>query len=274
MTREPVVYLFSWEDIPGNDNLRLLEYLKKSHGVDLVKIAKLDDSNIIKVTADKNYVLLSLNNEKTEVHILIDNVRTLETKKWTAKTENGKLNIYPLLHDYKSGTWVGKFMEGTWCGKGDWIYPGEWKGKGEWESGILKGDWEGKGTWNKDNGNDYEGDWKGKGTLSSRRQLGSKIEIFSLISIIGTVVSGIGTLIGLLGMKDIPLVFVGATTLVVVPIQYMQKIGITGKWDGTGKWTENQGVRVLTIEKDKGHWKIAGLEGELSGTIEECEKKH
>jgi len=95
---------------------------------DRVKIVKLDDDKIIKVTADKNYVLLSLNNEKTEVHILIDKDKTLETEKWTAKTENGKLNIYPSI--YQSGIWKGAFMEGIWCGTGEWKPSGKWEGKG------------------------------------------------------------------------------------------------------------------------------------------------
>ncbi len=266
MNTEPAMPLFSWEDIPGNDNLRLLEYLKNNSQVDGVKIAKLDDDKIIKVTADKNYVLLSLNNEKKEVHILIDNGKTLETKKWTAKTENGKLKIYPM--NYQSGIWVGAFMEGIWCGTGEWKPSGKWEGKGKWKSGKLDGGWTGKGTWSEDNGNEYQGEWKGNGTLweNNAKQLGSTFTISTLISIIGSVVSAILYLTGVLRLKDIPIIFFGAATLVLVPLMYIRKL--KGKWSATGKWNENQGIRILTLSS--GAWKIAGLTGTLEGTIEEC----
>lgn len=265
MDIEPTISLFSWEDIPGNDSEILLDFLKKKYGIDWVKTAKIDDGKIIKVTAEKNYLLLSLNDEKTEVSLLIDDGRI---DKFKAKTENGKLNVYPPSNDYKSGIWRGDFMEGTWCGAGEWESSGKWEGKGKWKSGILKGDWKGRGTWNKDIGNDYEGNWNGSGTLweNNAKKLGSTFTTFSLISIIGIVVGGIVVLISLLGLKDIPILFVGAAALILVPVIYIRQM--RGKWSGMGRWTENQGVRELTI-KD-GNWRIAGLKGELSGTIEEC----
>ena len=268
MITEPATYLFSWEDIPGNDNFRLLEYLKEKFQVGGVKIVKLDDGKIIKVIADKNYVLLSLNNEKTQVHILIDDGRIDKLK---AKTENGKLNVYPPSNDHKGGIWRGDFMEGTWCGKGKWESSGKWEGMGQWKSGILYGEWNGKGAWHKDIGNDYEGDWKGSGTLweNNAKKLGSTFTTFSLLSIIGIVVGGIVVLISLLGLKDIPILFVGAAALILVPLIYIRQM--RGKWSGMGRWTENQGIRELTIVN--GQWKIAGLKGDLSGTIEECKSK-
>jgi hypothetical protein len=271
MTTESPVYLFCWEDILGNDESRLLEYLNNNYQVDGEKITKLDDGNIIKVTADKNYVLLSLNKEKTEVHILIENGKNLETKKWTAKTENGKLKIFPSLDPsiYQSGIWIGDFMEGIWCGTGKWDPPGKWEGEGKWKSGRkLNGFWKGKGSWSKDKGNGQKGDWKGTGTLweNNATKLGSSFKEVTIISLILSVVGGILNLTGLLGLKDIPIIFIIAAALYLGYVTYRQQL--KGNWSATGRWSENQGLRMLTL--DSGNWTIAGLKGDLKGTIEEC----
>ena len=87
-------YLFSWFDIPGNDNIRLIEILKKKFGIDWLETAtieKIDDFMTIRVFAEKKSISLKLNNDKTKVNLEIEDVRTDE---FIAKTENGKLNIY------------------------------------------------------------------------------------------------------------------------------------------------------------------------------------
>lgn len=88
------VYLFCWDEIPGNDSVRLINFLKQNYSIDWVKtgkIEKIDDGKIIRVSVEKNYLSLSLNNEKTKVDLKIDDGRTDE---FIVKTENGKLNIY------------------------------------------------------------------------------------------------------------------------------------------------------------------------------------
>ncbi len=62
--------LFSWDEIPGSDNRRLIEFLKKNFGIDWVKTTKI---------------------EKTKLITKIENGRTVE---FIAETENGELNIY------------------------------------------------------------------------------------------------------------------------------------------------------------------------------------
>ncbi len=87
-------YLFSWEEIPGNDSRKLTDFLKSNHDVDWVKtdgIAKTDNGKTIMITAGENFLSLNLNNEKTELNLIIDNVKIDE---FLVKTENGKLNIY------------------------------------------------------------------------------------------------------------------------------------------------------------------------------------
>ncbi len=88
-------YLFSWNKIHGNDNSRLIEFLKQYFGLDWIetaKIEKIDSDNTIKVYTEKNFVSISLNAKKTKVSLKIDDGRTDE---FNARIENGELNIYP-----------------------------------------------------------------------------------------------------------------------------------------------------------------------------------
>src|SRR4030042_4078856 len=87
-------YLFSWDNIPGNANEKLIDYLTKKFcicWVKTAKIEKIDNSNTIKVSTEKNYLSLLLNDEKTKVNIKTDDDRTDEL---ITKMKNGKLNIY------------------------------------------------------------------------------------------------------------------------------------------------------------------------------------
>ncbi len=93
-------YLFSWDKIPGRDNVILIEFLKQNFGIDWIKTAKIEkieDGRTIKVSTEKNSLLLRLNDEKTKVSLKIDDVRT---DKFIAKTENSKLNIYEIQGKY------------------------------------------------------------------------------------------------------------------------------------------------------------------------------
>ncbi len=92
------LYWFSWDEIPGNANLELIDYLKyENDWVTSARIEKIDNGRIIKVSFENHYLLLSLNNEKTKVNLKIDDVQTDE---FIAKTENGKLNIYIEIKPY------------------------------------------------------------------------------------------------------------------------------------------------------------------------------
>ena len=87
-------YLFSWEIIPGNGNGRLLEILMQNFSIEWVKAAKInknDDGKTIRLTNGTNFLSLTLNNEKTNVNLEIDDGRTDE---FIVKTENSELNIY------------------------------------------------------------------------------------------------------------------------------------------------------------------------------------
>ena len=94
-------YLFNWEDIPGNDSLRLIDFLKEKYNVDWVKPTNIrKNNNIITLKANYGvkYILLSLNNEKTKTTLKFDDGRTDE---FIVKNENNKLNIYTKNNNYK-----------------------------------------------------------------------------------------------------------------------------------------------------------------------------
>jgi DNA polymerase III delta prime subunit len=87
-------FLFSWNEIPGNDKFRLTELLAKNFGIYWVKtaeIGKSNDGSTISVSKENNFLSLRLNKEKTKAILKIDDGRTEE---FIAKTENGKLNVY------------------------------------------------------------------------------------------------------------------------------------------------------------------------------------
>ena len=88
------LHLFSWDDIPGSDNVRLIEYLTQKFDVDWVKeakIEKIDDGKTIKVSAEKNFLYLRQNDEQTNINLEIDDGRI---DRFILVTENDKLKIY------------------------------------------------------------------------------------------------------------------------------------------------------------------------------------
>lgn len=100
-------FLFSWDEIPGSADARLIEFLKQRFYIDWVKTAKIekiDDGKTIKISTDKNYLSLTLDDEKTHVtfngektyiqyvNLIIDDGRP--NILIIAEMENGKLNIY------------------------------------------------------------------------------------------------------------------------------------------------------------------------------------
>ncbi|CAG0986944.1 MAG: hypothetical protein MPEBLZ_02887 [Candidatus Methanoperedens nitroreducens] len=87
-------YLFSWDEIPGNDNIKFVEYLKKNFGIDWVRpeeIEKINNGRTVTVSTEKNRLELLLNDESNKVNLIINDFRTSE---FIVKVETGKLNIY------------------------------------------------------------------------------------------------------------------------------------------------------------------------------------
>jgi len=97
-------YLFSWDEIPVNDDERIIEFLKDEFKIEWAKtenIRKIDDGKTIIVSNKEKSLSLKLNEEKTKVNLKIDDGRVDE---FTVKTKNGKLNIYknvPALPEFE-----------------------------------------------------------------------------------------------------------------------------------------------------------------------------
>lgn len=91
-------FVFSWDKIPGKDETKLIEFLMSNFNIELGKkleINKLDNDSI-KISTDKDSILLKLDNQISEVSMLINGQ---ESFKFASKTEKdrqnmNKLNIY------------------------------------------------------------------------------------------------------------------------------------------------------------------------------------
>lgn len=87
-------YVFSWEDIPGSDNKRLIDFLIHRFGLFWIQnpiIEKIENDKTIKLSSGQNALYLKLNDIKDEVILGIDDDIIAKFK---AKMENDKLKIY------------------------------------------------------------------------------------------------------------------------------------------------------------------------------------
>lgn len=88
------VYLFSWDNIPGNDSERLLRYLRDDHDIGWVEsaeIRKSDDGKTLHIIKDENLVEIMIDEKEEKAILKIRDDRTYYLK---VKKEKGKLNIY------------------------------------------------------------------------------------------------------------------------------------------------------------------------------------
>ena len=88
------LYLFSWDEIPGNDDKRIIKFLKDELKIEWAiteNINKIDDGKTIIVFNKEKSISLKLNDEISKVNLKIDDGRVDE---FTVRTENSKLNIY------------------------------------------------------------------------------------------------------------------------------------------------------------------------------------
>lgn len=89
-------YLFSWDEISENNIGIFADILEQECDIDWAKTAKfekIDNDKAIKVSTSNNYILLKLNDEKTEVHLKIDG-NIIDKIKFIVKTKNNKIVIY------------------------------------------------------------------------------------------------------------------------------------------------------------------------------------
>lgn len=84
-------YLFSWDNVPGNESNKLRDYLRNDLEIDWLinaQINKIDDNNTIRVFTPNNSVELKLVDNKNTVLITPYDIQL------KVKEENGKLCIY------------------------------------------------------------------------------------------------------------------------------------------------------------------------------------
>ncbi|PWB50717.1 MAG: hypothetical protein C3F06_11660 [Candidatus Methanoperedenaceae archaeon] len=87
-------YLFCWDEIPGNDSIKLIEFLERDFGINWVKkesIEKSEDGRTISFSEGTNSLSFRLNNQKTRAILKINDVRVYEL---VVKIENNRLNLY------------------------------------------------------------------------------------------------------------------------------------------------------------------------------------
>jgi virginiamycin B lyase len=91
----PAEPIFSWDEIPGNDNVRLFEFLTKRFQLLWVQIAdveKIDNGKTIRISTARNYLSITLDDERTKASLVTDDGRSY---KFVVKKDNDKLNVYP-----------------------------------------------------------------------------------------------------------------------------------------------------------------------------------
>jgi tetratricopeptide (TPR) repeat protein len=91
---EKDTYLFSWDNVPGNDSGRLLRYLMSDHDIgwaENVEIQKSDDCKTIRISKNENSAEIMINEKEEKATLTISDGRTHNLK---VKRENNKLNMY------------------------------------------------------------------------------------------------------------------------------------------------------------------------------------
>ncbi len=96
-------YLFSWDNVPGNESQSLISYLKNDMGIDWAdnaQIVKTNNNETIRVFTSENSLELTLEDNKSEILTTI-NSDPLFFESKEIKKENGKIGVYRL--EYKPG---------------------------------------------------------------------------------------------------------------------------------------------------------------------------
>lgn len=86
--------LFRWDEIPGNGNDGLIEYLKEKYDIEWVNSARIEknkDLEIIKVYTEEKSLSLKLKGNNKQVFVELEDGRN---DTLTVETKNDKLNIY------------------------------------------------------------------------------------------------------------------------------------------------------------------------------------
>ncbi len=89
-----VMYMFRWDNVPGDESEGLLSYLKDNFGIDWAEgadIHRSGDGKITSITRDENSAEIRLNEEKGKAELVVRGDKTYDLN---IKKENGGLIIY------------------------------------------------------------------------------------------------------------------------------------------------------------------------------------
>ena len=87
-------YLFSWNNVTGDDKGRLVRFLRSDFAIDWAKnaeISKLNDDKTIRISEGKNSAEIRIDDNNEKATLKISDGKDLDLK---VKNEGGKLNIY------------------------------------------------------------------------------------------------------------------------------------------------------------------------------------
>jgi len=105
---EEMFYLFSWENIPGDDSEELIEYLKDDLDIgwaEKANISKSDDGKTIRIFKDDNSADIKIDEKNEKVTLKISNGRTYDLK---VKKEKGNLKLYESFNHWSDAKYLGQ----------------------------------------------------------------------------------------------------------------------------------------------------------------------
>ncbi|MFZ3167940.1 MAG: baseplate J/gp47 family protein [Candidatus Methanoperedens sp.] len=86
--------LFSWDEVPGNDDKKFRDFLRQNYNIDWVitaQIEKIESGKTIRVSSAEKSLSLRINDERSRVSLRTDHGRTDE---FIIRKLNGELNVY------------------------------------------------------------------------------------------------------------------------------------------------------------------------------------
>jgi len=105
---EEIFYLFSWENIPGDDSEELIEYLKEDLDIgwaEKANISKSDDGKTIRIFKDDKSAYIKIDDKKEKATLKISNDRTYDLK---VKKEKGTFKVYEIFNPWSDAKYLGQ----------------------------------------------------------------------------------------------------------------------------------------------------------------------
>ena len=99
-----IKYSFNWDEIPGKDGDKFIEFLRQNFGTNSLKTAKFEKTNddkIIRITAEKKSFLFLFNDEKTMANLVIDGLWS-----YYLKMNNDNLILYNIKKILLNAGWI------------------------------------------------------------------------------------------------------------------------------------------------------------------------